>query len=99
MCKSLEVRRNHECIGTEGNLKYVLEGWEVGRDESTKEHWSLSLILRTMRRKPQLPTGFLTNKFPDYRVRRENPSREHQFCQMKDEFVPAKLVDVWVQDS
>lgn len=93
------MRRNHECIGTEGNLKYVLEEWEVGRYASTKEHRSLSLILRTMRRKSQILTGFLTNKFPDYRVRRENPSREHQFCQMKDEFVPAKLVDVWVQDS
>lgn len=93
------MRRNHECIGTEGNLKYVLEEWEVGRYESTKEHRSLSLILRTMRRKSQILMGCLTNKFPDYRVRRENPSREHQFCQMKDEFVPAKLVDVWVQDS
>lgn len=60
---------------------------------------SLSLILRTMRRKPQILTDFLENKFSDYHVRREIPSREHQFCQMKDEFVPAKLVDVWVQDS
>lgn len=90
---------DHKCIGTEGNLKCMLEGWEVGRYESTKEHRSLSLILRTMRRKPQILTGFLTNKFPDCHVRRENPSREHQFCQMKDEFVSAKLVDVWVQDS
>ena len=71
----------------------------MGRYESTKEHRNLSLILRTMRRKPQILTGFLTNKFPDCNVRRENPSREHQFCQMKDEFVPAKLVDVWLQDS
>ena len=90
---------DHKCIGTEVNLKCMLVGWEVGRYESTKEHRSLSLILRTMRRKPQVLTGFLTNKFPDCHVRRENPSREHQFCQMKDEFVPAKLVDVWVQDS
>lgn len=92
------MRRNHECIGTEGNLKISVGGVGGGRYESTKEHRSLSLILRMMRRKSQILMGCLTNKFPDYREG-ENPSREHQFCQMKDEFVPAKLADVWVQDS
>ena len=35
------MRQNYECIGTEGNLKYMLQGWEVRRYESAKEHREL----------------------------------------------------------
>lgn len=52
MCKGLAVRENQECLGTDGNLQYMLRGKgggqqrEMRRQRNTK---SLGLILRAMK--------------------------------------------------